>query len=400
MDIWWRITGYVRVRVYSAVPEHLLGELSRRIQIRDVRHPSPVCMECTVSRLAIEILGQIVASDGGKWEVLGAYGLPVYMKKVGRVPILTCFIAAVLTASLAIPSRVLFIRVQGNQHLPARQILSAAEEAGLSFGVSRRDLRSEQIKNQLLERLPELAWVGVNTSGCVATVSVEERRPDPQMEDSAPGHIVAGCDAVVTDYTATGGKALCRQGQAVRKGDILISGYLDLGVCTGVSRADGEVYGLTRRQISTVLPENTLSVIQKGKPVKKYGLIIGKKRINFHKDGGILYPGCGKMTEIKPLVLPGGWKLPVSLVIEQYTPGDLSFVERDEGTAEQTMRSWAQALVAQQMIAGQIRDSQMQMSREDGRLILRSAYSCREMIGRRGTEVFIEGDTNDDGKND
>lgn len=106
------------------------------------------------------------------------------------------------------------------------------------------------------------------------------------------------------------------------------------------------------------------------------------------------------MTEIKPLVLPGGWKLPVSLVIEQYTPGTLSCVERDEGTAEQTMQSWAQTLVAQQMIAGQIRESQEQMSREDGRLILRSAYSCREMIGRRGAEVFIEGDTNDDGKND
>lgn len=400
MDIWWRITGYVCVRVYSATPEQLLGELSRRIQIRDIRHPSPVCMECTVSRLGLETLGQIVASDGGKWETLGVHGLPVYMKKVGRVPILTCFLALVLTASMVIPGRVLFIRVQGNQRLPARQILSAAEEAGLFFGASRRALRSEQIKNQLLERLPELAWVGVNTSGCVATVCVEERRPDPRQADPAPGHIIAGCDAVVTDFTATGGRALCRQGQAVRKGDVLISGYLDLGICTGVSRAEGEVYGLTRRHITAVLPEKTLAAVPQGTQIKKYSLILGKKRINFHGDGGILYPGCGKMTEIKPLILPGGWRLPVSLVIEQYTPYTLSCVERDEETAEQTMQSWTQTLVGQEMIAGQIRDSQISMGREDGKLILRSEYSCREMIGRRGTEVFIEGDTNDDGKND
>ena len=386
MDIWWRITGYVRVRVYSAVPEHLLGELSRRIQIRDVRHPSPVCMECTVSRLAIEILGQIVASDEGKWEVLGAYGLPVYMKKVGRVPILTCFMAAVLTASLAIPSRVLFIRVQGNQRLPARQILSAAEEAGLSFGVSRRDLRSEQIKNQLLERLPELAWVGVNTSGCVATVSVEERRPDPQMEDPAPGHIIAGCDAVVTDYTATGGKALCRQGQAVRKGDILISGYLDLGVCTGVSRADGEVYAQTLRTLQAITPSLCQTRVQQQRQQRRYSIILGKKQINLWKDSGIWDSTCGRISKEYRLKLPGGFSLPVALTCETLEWYCVEEEAVDEEAAKSGLSSFSQNYLSTQMIAGVITRSDEAVQEEPGIYLLSGQYLCSEMIGRERLE--------------
>ena len=90
-------------------------------------------------------------------------------------PILIAGVTVMLLLSASLPRYALIFRVSGNETIPDRQILEAAESAGIYFGASRKQIRSEQVKNQLLEKLPQLQWVGVNTSGCVATISVKER---------------------------------------------------------------------------------------------------------------------------------------------------------------------------------------------------------------------------------
>ena len=36
-------------------------------------------------------------------------------------------------------------------------------------------IRSEKVKNSLLQRIPQLQWAGINTDGCVAVISVREK---------------------------------------------------------------------------------------------------------------------------------------------------------------------------------------------------------------------------------
>lgn len=400
MDIWWRITGYIRVRIVSPQPERLLGKLASQMRLWDIRQPSGLTIICSVAMSDRPNLAQIVESSNGTWEQLGQYGLPVYWRRSMKLPVLTCFVCLLMALSLAVPSRILFICVEGNQNVPSRLIQSAAEDAGLRLGSLRRGIRSEQIKNRLLAQLPELAWVGVNTSGCVATISVEERKPAPPALAQAPRHVVASCDAVICDFTVTSGSALCKEGQAVRKGQVLISGYLDLGNRTRIEPAQGEVYGLTSREVCAVVPSQTTQIVPSEGCVKKYSLLIGKKRINLYADSGILYPTCGKMTEVRPLTLPGGWKLPVCLVIDRYTDYTLTVTQRTRDGAARLLCDYASEQLRQDMIAGEIRSKHTSVSRSNGRYILTGSYACREMIGRYRNEVFIEGDAKDDGKTD
>ena len=69
-----------------------------------------------------------------------------------------------------LPTRVLFMRVEGNESIPENLILEAAEDCGIRFGASRSAVRSEKVKNGILSRISELQWVGVNTKGCIAVI--------------------------------------------------------------------------------------------------------------------------------------------------------------------------------------------------------------------------------------
>lgn len=395
MDLWWKIGGAVRLRLTGADPERTLRRLSREVRLEQIDRVSALVMEFNIPRWELEKAERAAERSGDRLEVLKREGLPEFLRSWLHAPVITATVLMLIAATAFVPSRILFIRVEGNSAVPARLILEQAEQCGLGFGTSRGELRSEQIKNRLLGAVPELSWVGVNTSGCVATISVKERQIEPEEEPVTPGNIVAVTDAVVTELTATAGTPLCAVGDGVTAGQVLISGYTDLGLCTHVQAADGEVYGLTRRSSKAVMPQQTLIVGEETTIVKKYSLLIGKKRINFDSDSGILYTGCGKMTQIRVLRLPGGWELPIALVVEVYTVTELTSAARWEQSAGEVLEEASRAQILQEMTAGQILGAETEVSAGEGLYRLSGLYECREMIGRRSSGILTEGDTND-----
>lgn len=396
MDLWWKLTGYVRVRLISADPARVLGNLSKEHRLEAIRWVSVLCVEFSIARGQLGQVQEKIGTGGDRLEILGYFGAVEQCRRWRTRPLLVLVLAVLLWANFWIPSRVLFIRVEGNGELPERKILEVAAECGVAFGASRRDLRSEVVKNELLSAMPELAWAGVNTRGCVATITVRTRSAEPVERSPVPGNLIASRDAVVTECTVTSGMPLCKVGQAVRKGDVLISGYEDLGLCTSVQAAQGEVYGQTRYALSARMPEKNRVRSSAGETFKKYSLIFGKKRINLFADSGILHTTCGKMTKVHQLCLPGGWKLPVYWVVEIYT--EYEILETNRAPDPKILEDAIRRQVLQDMIAGEILLARMEPSGDGCRMS--AVLECREMIGRQSSGVFLEGDTNDDGEND
>lgn len=398
-ELWWKITGYVRIRLTAADPERALRELSAECRLQHIQWCSPLSVEFTVNRKDWKTVQSIAGKHGDTVQSLFRGGIPTILQVWFGYPIISVTLLVLLLAGFWIPSRILFIQIEGNSQLPERLILEKAEHCGLYFGCSRGALRSEQIKNRLLTEIPELSWAGVNTSGCVATISVRERQEEPETEAVLPGNIVAVSDAVVTELTVTDGTPLCRVGDAVKKGQVLISGYTDLGLCTHVQPAQGEVYGLTQRTCDAVIPRKTYVTETEPSVIKKYSVIFGKKRINFYSDSGILYTGCGKMTQIRYLRLPGGWVLPVALVEETYTIAKLQTMDRWEQTAQQTMTDLSRMQIFGQLVAGQIIEEKTVFSFDGEVCRLDMLCQCLEMIGRRSDGIRTEGDVQYDGEN-
>ena len=384
--MWRSLSGFVVLRLVSADIGGVLNKLTRQnVSIFALRYIDDLTVEFDVIRGDYRRLCALLAGSGTKVKLMKRKGLYWKFKSLLRRPVLTFGIALYIFLVLAVPSRVYFVQVEGNSVVSDRQILEAAESCGIVFGANRRQVRSERIKNELLEKIPQLQWVGVNTRGCVAVISVRERRETEIKKETVTGNVVASQDAIIQQITVLRGTQLCRVGQAVRAGQMLVSGYKDYGISLKFTGATAEIYGQTERSLEAV----TLSVGTRRTEIthreQKFSLIIGKKQINFYKDSGILHTSCVKMYERIYLTLPGGYTLPIALVkqevlhydTDETTGDDFSFLEIASRT-----------YLKEQMIAGTILRESVSIDEDDYICRISGRYECLEMIGCTINEEF------------
>lgn len=292
-------------------------------------------------------------------------------------------IAAMIFLTFYIPTKVLFFRVEGAASVPEKLILEKAEVCGLHFGASRREVRSERVKNQLLQLLPQLQWAGINTQGCVAVISVQERQPEKDKNScKGIGNIVSSRDGIIQSVTVLQGSGQCKPGQAVQKGEVLISGYTDCGYSIRAEMPIGEIYALTNRTVTAITPRNTLRKSRIITDERKYALLIGKKRINFYKDSGILDGTCDKMYLYSYVTLPGGFQLPVALIQERWIRWEAEPNKLAEEPSEVLLNRFSADYLRSQMVAGQILSSEQLTDHGEDYSVLFGSYSCSEMIGQ------------------
>lgn len=388
------MAGTVRVALTSADPAGALCAINQAgVRIFSAVQDGGLTVTLTVYRKDYKTLAGIAERRGEKLRLQRRQGLYWTVKRLLHRPVLLFGSAVLLWLVLFLPTRVLFVRVEGNAAVPTRQILEQADACGIGFGASRREVRSEKMKNALLEALPELQWAGVNTSGCVATITVRERSQVTQGGDTGGvSSIVASRDGIIRSCTVVKGNSLCRVGQAVRGGQVLVSGYTDCGNRIRATRSEAEIYAETRWDMDAVTPDTCQKrgVVQR--EVKKYSILIGKNRINLYNDSSILDSSCVKMYTENFLTLPGGFQLPVAIAEEVWIYYDSVETPVSPEQAQRVLTDFMDRYLPAQMIAGQILTRQENLTQFDGGFALSGQYACLEMIGREQSEEIIKGD--------
>lgn len=397
MDLWRSLGGMIEVELTSAEPELALEEITaRKIEIRRVRQKSPLTFVFCIRRADYNGLNTLCEKRGETLKVLKRKGLYWTGKQLLERPVLLLGMTLILSAVLYLPSRVFFVRVEGNAVVPARRILAAAEESGIGFGASRRQVCSEKVKNALLSAVPELQWAGVNTSGCLATISVRERaKPEDIQPRYEVSSIVAARDGYILSGTVTSGNAQFQVGQTVKAGQVLVSGYTDCGICIRAVKSEAEIFARTNHSLRVVTPSKWLKRGELTDKQKKISVLLGKKRINLWKGSGNSALGCGRIYEEYYATLPGGFQLPFALCVETLTVYNIAPEARARLDAVAVMTEFADSYLSQQMVAGRIRNRSEVIFPEAEIYSLDGDYSCTEMIGRVRREQI--GDKN--GKN-
>ena len=391
MDFWNWLSGLIRIRITGADVAGSLSAISRAgITVFNGDIVDELNALITIRRKEYKKLQGILAAKGDSYEIVKKEGLYWSLKQLLKRPVLTIGMLILLILNIYLPGRILFIQVEGNFDVPSRQILEAAEKCGLKFGANRRQIRSEKIKNALLEGIPQLQWCGVNTNGCAAVISVKERQITQETPtEKVVSSIVASQDGVIYKCTVTRGNPICKIGQAVKAGEVLISGYTDCGLMIQATKAEGEVYAKTERAVSLVFPRVWQKKIFQDQQITNYSLIIGKKRINLYNDSGISPTTCGKMYKETYMTLPGGFILPVRVVEETWIPCQVTDTQFDANEANTHLSGYAAAYLSEQMIAGQVLGSEEAFVEQEAVYLTEGKYACLEMIGQeRKEEVY------------
>ena len=276
MDFFLSVTGMLEVELTSA---DLPGTLARigeaGILLYRVQPLNDLTLRFEIQRGDYKKVKHLSKRNGDSIKIAGRTGLHWTIKGLRKRKLLLLGFLLMLLLTVLLPRRILFVQVEGNLDIPTGMIVEAAAECGIGFGASRREVRSEKMKNALLSAIPQLQWAGVNTKGCVAVISVREKTAaEVKQEAPSVSRIVAGRDAVIVRCTAEQGNMVCKVGQAVKEGELLVSGYTDCGLSVKATRSVGEIYGQTGRDLLAVTPGEYVSKGSELVREKKYGFLL------------------------------------------------------------------------------------------------------------------------------
>ena len=394
------IRSLIQVEVISADMMQLLNAWNcAKIKLQDIEYCNDLTVHMKIEANAYREFFCIAEKHGASIKLIGSSGIWNRITHVINRPVLAFFVLLIVFLCCFLPSRVFFISVEGNKNIPTNQILEAAEECGIVFGARRWEVRSEAMKNALLQKIPELQWAGINTLGCTAVIAVQEKAPAEvkQSQPFAVCNIVASRDGVVQDCTVLQGNPLCFVGQAVKAGQTLVSGYIDCGLVTKATQAEAAIRAITFRELEAIaLKPNHVRGETIGKKTR-YSLRIGKNIIKIDKDSGILDSTCAKIYEEVYAHLPGGFRLPVSIIKETffYYDKQASFAFLTDNA--DWLNRFSEKHLLGTMISGQIISSQTEVDSTGDFSYLYGKYACIEMIGQVKYENTILKDDDYDG---
>ena len=250
-------------------------------------------------------------------------GIPGIYSRIGcKMGILVgCVCSLLLTLFLS--GLVWDVRIEGNFTVPDVAITEALEEAGFTVGSrwNKSDLSSLEV--EALSLCSDISWININRRGTVAYVSVIEKDGDEADEDTQTGkyaNIIASDDCIIEELRVVKGTAEVKVGDAVKKGDLLISGVLSDSANGGLCYAEGIVIGRVGDSVTVNTEREYERIVPETPRVCRVRIKIFKFPINIFKNSRNFDNKCDIIKDIDGFSLFGRGKLPIEIVTEYCVP--------------------------------------------------------------------------------
>lgn len=167
----------------------------------------------------------LVLRSNTRIRVLSHRGFPFVIKRAKKRKMLMAGAVLFIVLLNIMASYVWFVDITGLKNMPESEIRQVASEYGLKPGAVKSDVNTKTIEREILLNIPEVAWVGINFTGTRAVIEIVEKTM-PKPEAKTPAHIVATKDGVITEIIALAGQPAVKIGDTVKKGDLLIKGFM------------------------------------------------------------------------------------------------------------------------------------------------------------------------------
>ncbi len=378
------LRGYVVLEICGASPGWALNCLTEaRIAFWDILWIDALTVQIKVFRKkeqAACLQIQSAMCDVKAVERKGAY---LIADRFFHRPVLLAMCFVTLMSILVLPCFVFFFEVKGNGTVPKTLILREVEQSDVYIGIFGPKIYPRRIKDQVIASIPKIEWLTIEQHGCRADIVVREREEIPKTETKKGfANIVAAQSGIITAQSVYTGQAQYEVGDTVKKGDILVSGIVDLERTYLIERANAEVFARTWRKIPVCIPTKYMEKTEKLGDKRCLWLVFGGRRIKIFGNSGISYGSCDKMIINKTLTLPLGLTLPVSLEIEEFSFFDETEKRLDKETAEALLSSFAADITEKQMSAGEILNQSYLLREDDSCYFLEATLECHEMIAK------------------
>ena len=233
------------------------------------------------------------------------------------------------------------IEIQVEDNLKIENILEDINSAGLTVGIKKDKVKTEEIINQIRLRRNDISWIGIELKGTNAIVKIVKSEQPPEIiNENEYTNIVASKDGTITKIIAQKGTLQVNNGDTVKKGQILIKGEME-GKYTGIRYVHslGEVEAIVKYEKTEKFYFNKTEKRRTGKNEKKYQIKINNFQINFYKTLSN-FKIYDTIEENKKLEIFSNIYLPISItkIINYEVQEDIKKYSLEEAVQIQTQK--------------------------------------------------------------
>ena len=247
------------------------------------------------------------------------------------------------------------IRVSGNERVTYTEIVETLAECGFSVGTRLDELDIDAIETRVLLSSDKISWISINMTGTCAEVQIREAAMPGESASTKPANIVASRDGQIEYVELFSGNVMVKEGSAVRKGDLLISGVRDSKVDGySVTRASGKVFAITEREFYVEIPMEYERKVAKKSTTREISIVFFSKEIKIFKRDTPNDTNCDTIYNVEVPRIFGGVKLPLGL----RTVSTVAYESVLEGRSEDEARELAYCQLSRE-ISDVLADSQI-----------------------------------------
>lgn len=241
------LSGFLKISVYGENKEKIISLCADNgITLWNSRFKDEK-IETYISVKEFKVIRRVTNLKGARIHILSKRGLPFiterYKKRWG-IPVGAVIFFLVLEL---MSSFIWVIDIEGNHKVTDETIIAACEEIGIKEGVKGNSFNPKIAREKLMLNLDSIAWSSLNVEGSRLTVNVNERRKE--KEEKTYSNLKAQYDGIIEKMDIVSGNSVVKVGDAVKKGDLLVSGIIETADDTYFVNSKGTVTAKIKQTI-------------------------------------------------------------------------------------------------------------------------------------------------------
>lgn len=219
-------TGIITVELQARELEKIINRLCKNnIEITNVKKLSVNIITFDVDLKNYENLREMIKDTNVKIKILNRSGITFFIQKLSRRVSIVLGIL-IFTGIIAYLSNFIWgIDITTEKNISPYEIRQELKSLGIKSGINKKNINVYLIEENLSKNNENIMWARVRIIGSKLKVTIVERQAPPSIiNDSTPADLIAKRDGVVMRVYTKAGTALVKNGDIVRKGQLLVKG--------------------------------------------------------------------------------------------------------------------------------------------------------------------------------
>lgn len=313
------ILGYVNIVVEGFFIERFINTcISKKIFFWNTNRMKSTVFSANIGVRNYKEVVKIAKKCQCKIRITNKKGIPFLLNKYRKRKIFVVTLGIIILGIITIFNFIWNIEIKGVDEIKQREIMEFIQNEGIDIGKYKNNIDLQSLINKIRIQRDDIAWVGMEIKGTNLIVDVVEADKKPEIiNEDEYCNVVADKDGIIVKVKAQNGTPSVEEGTTVKKGDILIQGWLE-GKHTEnrYVHAEGEVMAKVWYSEKEKVYYKQNYENKTGNHEKKYTLNVNNFKINFFKTLSN-FENYDTIRTIKKLKITSNFYLPVEIIVDE-----------------------------------------------------------------------------------